>query len=129
MSLRTFSLLASALVLGACAEASGEVEGPSVDCAIGPGSELTSTCTFERDEGNAFLVHHPDGGFRRFAVEQGEDGALIVTADGAERIAFQSYSADGSQIEFGLTDEAYRMDAALIVSSVQGEANSAGTDE
>jgi hypothetical protein len=41
---------------------------------------MTEACVFERSSQDAFVIHHPGGGFRRFSIEA--DGT-IAPADGA----------------------------------------------
>lgn len=77
------------VLLGACssgheapAVAAGEEHVP---CAVSGSGELKPVCAVERHrsaEGLTFLVRHPDGGFRRFAVVS--DGRGLVVADGAQ---------------------------------------------
>src|SRR5690606_3897714 len=94
MSTRTSSAALLAL-LAACAEsgaADGENEaarvdagGTTIDCALDGAAAFAESCWYERVErgGERLLViHHPDGGFRRF-VPAGE-GHGLMTADGAE---------------------------------------------
>ncbi|MEE4450063.1 hypothetical protein [Novosphingobium resinovorum] len=94
----TSSLLRSLLVLAPClgafglaAACSGEKEpGPvavgleHIDCAVGGVTKLTPACSVERiekDGRTTLVVHHPDGGYRRFAATG--DGTGVTTLDSA----------------------------------------------
>ncbi|WP_298466782.1 hypothetical protein [uncultured Erythrobacter sp.] len=83
-----------------------------IDCAIGPGAEYSEVCTLEwlGDElDSEFLIHHPDGSFRRFAFD-GEH--QIVTTDGADPAetiraishAFWEFSVGGDRYKLPLPD-------------------------
>lgn len=100
MSLRIFSAGFCALALAGCGGgASPEPEGNTIDCAIGPGAEYSSVCTLERvGEGAEFLIHHPDGGFRRLL----ETPEGVVSADGADTVVvLQNISHAHLEIEVG----------------------------
>jgi hypothetical protein len=103
-----------ALLLAACSpSASGAParEADSrIDCAIGSAATFTHECTVERtvEVGTPVLViHHPDGGFRRFAVLDGGQG--LAAADGAEALAIArstdrvDVSVDGDRYRFPTT--------------------------
>lgn len=67
-----------------------------LDCAIGAGAELANVCTLEwvgEEWGQEFLIHHPDGGFRRFTLN--EDASGLTVKDGAEEIEMVDPSPDG----------------------------------
>jgi hypothetical protein len=84
------------LLLGACevrdeserpaAEATVAAEDPNaIACALDGADKFTRACTVERaPEGDTLflVVHHPDGGFRRFEVLK--DGHGLAIADGAD---------------------------------------------
>lgn len=84
-------LLAPVLPLAFIAGCSGEKEpGPiavgleHIDCAVGGAAALTPACSVERVEKEGRLtlvVHHPDGGSRRFLVKQ--DGTGVTAIDSA----------------------------------------------
>ena len=88
MYLRTFScFLALSILTGCEATQTPEPEGESIDCAIGAGAEVGSNCTLEwigEAGGREFLIHHPDGGFRRFTVSDVSSGVALT--DGAEEL-------------------------------------------
>jgi hypothetical protein len=84
------------LLLGACevrdeserpaAETTVAAEDPNaIDCALNGAEKFERHCTVERaPEGDTLflVVHHPDGGFRRFEVVK--DGHGLAIADGAD---------------------------------------------
>lgn len=121
MSLRIFSAASLACLLAACgANTTPEPEGPDVECAIGPGAQLEAVCTLEVLTGGEFVIHHPDGGFRRFAYEDSSDIPVTPT-DGAGplenfRMSLPASGSDDatSTIEFGVENASYRFDPALI---------------
>lgn len=88
MYLRIFSSALLAVTLTACeATQSPEPEGETLDCAIGGASDFDNVCTLEwlgEVGGREFLIHHPDGAFRRFSVS--EDGSAVNIKDGAEEL-------------------------------------------
>lgn len=110
MSLRIFSGLLALCALSACGAAqSPEPEGESVECAIGAGAEFADVCTLEwLDEagGGEFLIHHPDGGFRRFAVN--EDASGVLLKDGAEELEMSGNSPSGVW-QFSVASDRYVM--------------------
>ncbi len=114
MSLRIFSAVASAGLLVACSTESPAPEGEMIDCAIGPGAELSGVCTLEQIDGDRielFLVHHPDGSFRRLGFDR---NTLAWTAmDGAADINLieertSAHSLDGYFL-FELGGDKYRI--------------------
>ena len=79
--MRTSSLLA-VLTLAGCSQAEGErPAGKPIECALDNAAEFASTCFVER-RGDAYILHGPDGRFRRL------DAALepLDGADPAEHI-------------------------------------------
>jgi hypothetical protein len=74
------------LAVTACGdEVSPPPPGDLVDCAIGEAADLAQVCTLERVAGTeGFVVHHPDGGFRRFTGEPATGD--IATVDGADNV-------------------------------------------
>lgn len=75
----------SLAVLAACSSGRDEVRGEPIECAIGTAEKMTLECRLEkvrRGENLSYVVHHPDGGFRRLVIAPGGKG--LVTADGAD---------------------------------------------
>jgi hypothetical protein len=93
--------------LAACGAGSPPPEGDTVDCAIGDAADLAPVCTLER-AGEGFVVHHPDGSFRRF-TRDAASGAL-VPRDGAEVLVPAGDS-------FAVGPDRYRIPPALLAAS------------
>lgn len=112
MSLRISSAALGGLVAAAgCAPAAPSPPGNAVECAIGAGAAITKACTLERERSTGrFVLHHPGGGFRRFARDP-QTGAIIA-ADGAERVTGQSSADD--HLAFALGDNRYRVPLRLL---------------
>ena len=119
MYLRIFSIVVATGLLAACGSETPEPEGPSVSCAIGPGTELSDVCTLERVSDTQFLIHHPDGGFRRFAFDETGGDAAITVADGAEQLVYQRVDDQGGGVEFGLQTDRYRVDSSLLTQAAE----------
>ncbi len=79
-------VLALALLLAGCGSG-GQPDKPSADqisCALAGSTDFNAKCGVDRVERNGMLllvVHHPDGGFRRFEVLK--DGRGLAVSDGA----------------------------------------------
>ncbi|EAQ30336.1 dihydroxy-acid dehydratase [Erythrobacter sp. NAP1] len=82
-----------------------------MDCAIGSGADYSNECVLERLNSKRFVIHGPNGGFRRFEIEQGEKGGAVVSIDGSTEVAIIS---QGDPLEFAVEDDVYRVDKALI---------------
>lgn len=97
MSTRISSLALTLLLAGCGADPASQPAaqaGETVAC--GPvGETLLPVCTAERD-GAMLILHHPDGGFRRFQVQ----GAVISAADGAE-VASVTRAAQATEVTIG----------------------------
>ena len=113
MSLRISSLgLATALVVG-CSEVPEmpEPDGVEVTCAIGAGSDFAEVCTLEQSADSSFLIHHPDGGFRRVTYNADKDE--IGVGDGADVLRVSGAST--SEIaEFTIGEDRYRIPSAML---------------
>lgn len=102
-------------VLSACSDPApgegGAVASEQVWCSLGGAQDFTQDCTLERgtEEGRpAFVVHHPDGKFRRLLASA--DGQNLLAADGAD----QSQSAlKGDRWEVILGDDRYVVPVAI----------------
>lgn len=84
------ALAVTVILLAAC-NSSNDVPETTADadgklfCAVDGAAEMTQSCLLERmdsPEGQVLVVHHPQGGFRRFEIVR--DGRGVVPADGAE---------------------------------------------
>ncbi|MEM8723931.1 MAG: hypothetical protein AAGE86_00270 [Pseudomonadota bacterium] len=110
MSLRISSAAALAVLLTACATESPAPDGDMIACAIGPGADYSKVCTLEEVGEGEFLIHSPNGGFRRllFDPQAGEFGAV----NGAD--ALEILSQDGSIAEFEIGGDRYRIPHSLV---------------
>jgi hypothetical protein len=109
MCLRTSSALAA--LLAACAEASPPPPGEAVACAIGEGAALAPDCTLEQVAGGGEIVlHHPDGGFRRFRSDPATGG--LVPGDGAEVLVPEA--GDGDALAFAIGTDRYRIPLSML---------------
>ncbi|MEO1221454.1 MAG: hypothetical protein AAFY42_08900 [Pseudomonadota bacterium] len=110
MYLRTFSSLFALSILTACgATQTPEPEGDTLDCAVAGAAEFDSVCTLEwvgEEWEQEFLIHHPDGGFRRFALN--EDASGVTLKDGAVPIEMVEPSPQGFW-QFSVEGDRYLM--------------------
>ena len=109
MFMRTYSAVGMIALLAACAGESDAPEGATIACAIGPGSELQEVCTLEaighdEDGIRRFVIHHPDGGFRRIGFDP--QAGTIAVMDGADDAVMQE-SAELGQKHFTIGSDAY----------------------
>lgn len=110
--MRIFSLFAVTALLAPClaacsGDASPAPEGQTIECAIGAGVEMGPDCIGEQvasADGQIFVIHHPDGSFRRF--EMLPDDAGIGLADGAGVL---SQEMDGDELLISVDDARYRL--------------------
>jgi len=104
--LRTSSALALALApaLAACGPEAGPPQGEAIECAIGPGADFARDCTVEIAAGEALVIHHPGGGFRRFVRE----GGGLLPLDGADPLVMVAQDPAGG-IEFAIAGDRYRL--------------------
>ncbi len=84
--------------------------GSQVDCAIGAGAGFSPVCTLEQASEGEIVIHHPDGGFRRFA--RMEDSGGLVPLDGAEPLVPEPGVADAGSFAVGA--DRYRIPQALL---------------
>ena len=109
MFLRISSAALALALLAGCGNETPEPEGESLDCAIGAGAEFASVCILEwvgEPWTQGFIIHHPGGGFRRFALN--EDASGVVVQDGAEDVTMIDTGSDGVW-QFSVGSDAYRM--------------------
>lgn len=110
MFLRTSSAISLAAVLAGCSAAdSPPPPGDTVECAIGTGADLAPVCVLER-AGENFVLHHPDGGFRRLSRDPAT-GAL-APRDGADALVPEEGAAD--TVSFALGTDRYRIPIRLL---------------
>lgn len=110
MCLRISSALAAFALLAACGAESPPPPGAEVECAIGTGADFSPVCTLEQVVGGEVVIHHPDGGFRRFA--RSADAGALVPLDGAEPLVPEPGVADATG--FGVGADRYRIPPALL---------------
>lgn len=113
MSTRISSLLLATLAAGCGDRQPGNGASPGdatlrIDCAIGGAAAFARDCIAER-AGNALIVHHPDGGFRRLLITA--DGRGVAAADGAQpaRVTI----VDGETIDVAIAGDRYRLPATV----------------
>lgn len=103
--------------LSACGSDIGEGAeqlGETISCAIGEGVEISDVCTIERvvNEGvTTFLLHHPDGGFRRIAFAPATQELGVV--DGADSLRIEGESSDDITA-FSIGIDRYRVPSAFL---------------
>lgn len=111
MSLRISSALAAFAVLAACASESPPPAGDEVECAIGAGADLSAVCILEQVPGSPdIVIHHPDGGFRRFVRDAATGG--LVPLDGAEPLVPQA--SEPGALQFAVGADRYRIPSELL---------------
>ncbi|WP_296716326.1 hypothetical protein [Erythrobacter sp.] len=111
MSLRISSALVFLPLLAACAEESPPPPGVTVECAIGAGADLSPVCTLELVAGSPdMVIHHPDGGFRRFARDAAT-GAL-APLDGAEPLV--PLAGEGGAVQFSVGEDRYHISPEML---------------
>lgn len=116
MFLRISSSLVSLAVLAGCSQATDNLAGSTIDCAIGAGADYSPVCTLEQaanETGAYFLLHHPDGGFRRVVLDP-QTGDLRAL-DGADEVRDRSTGSQGVR-EFVIAEDRYLVPVELLVS-------------
>jgi len=104
-----------ALLLAACSPSASEAPAAgagAIDCAIGGAADFSHDCTVENSTqagDPVLIVHHPDGGFRRFTVLDG--GKTVAAADGAQALAVAS---NGERVDVGVDGDRYRFPAKML---------------
>ena len=104
------------LLLAACSPAASSTavsdKDNLIDCAIGGAASFKHDCSVERtqqDGAELLIVHHPDGGFRRFKLLDG--GKSLAAADGAEAVAI---ARNPDRLDVSVDDDRYRFSAAIL---------------
>ncbi|MCB2015105.1 MAG: hypothetical protein R3E11_12845 [Sphingobium sp.] len=72
------------LLAGSLSACGSALEGEPVSCRVGEEEAFAETCLLVWQGQHDFIIHHPDGGFRRFIVAR--DTREIHVADGAEML-------------------------------------------
>lgn len=83
----------------------------AIACALRGSDEFRRQCSVERArEGETLflVVHHPDGGFRRFEVLK--DGRGLAVADGADEATL---AIEGDLLAVTVADDRYRFPATI----------------
>lgn len=108
----------SVLLLLAACDSSNDVPETTADvdgklfCAVDGAKDMTQSCLLERvdsPEGQVLVVHHPEGGFRRFEVVR--DGRGVVPADGAE--PSKLFIVADNMIDVAVGGDRYRFPATI----------------
>jgi hypothetical protein len=98
--------------LGACSTGGADAGGEPIECAIGPAAQMARECRLERvgsGEAARFVVHHPDGGFRRLVLSPDAKG--LAPADGADEA--RNRLSQG-MIELSIGQDRYRIPADMV---------------
>lgn len=89
--------------------------GDPLSCRLAGQAAFADGCTLEWLPGRAgadrpFLIHHADGGFRRFALSA--DGSSLDVADGSQPLTGEGPSGGVLTVQVG--GDAYRLPLALL---------------
>ncbi|MEP3051618.1 MAG: hypothetical protein ABJP48_01385 [Erythrobacter sp.] len=117
--MRISSLISLATLVSSCGSVSEEAPGKDINCAIGAGADYANVCTLEKVEnadGAFFLLHHPDGGFRRVKMDK-QTGKLTVQ-DGADELQDRTVEANGAK-EFEIAGDRYVIPMELLAGPVE----------
>ena len=90
-------------------------EDTLIPCALARARDFKPDCTREiarGPDGEVWVIHHPDGGFRRFVLI--DKGTRIATADGAEEVRARRV---GSELEVRVGPDGYRFPVAPEVAA------------
>lgn len=114
MFLRISSAAGLVVALAGCGAESPPPPGDTVDCAIGGEAELAAACTLETVAGGTeFVIHHPDGGFRRFTRDLAT--GAIAPVDGSAPLVSQP--GEGGTLEFAVEVDRYRLPSELLAAA------------
>ncbi|QFT78040.1 hypothetical protein [Erythrobacter sp. THAF29] len=116
MSMRISSLAFATALLSACGSASGEPQGEKIACAIGPGAQLENACILELAGEDSFVIHHPDGSFRRFEVT--DNPPSIALADSAEVVTHASLDEASGRFDVTVGDDRYEVYREFLERSI-----------
>lgn len=116
MSSKRLPCLAACLLLAACGDGSdnpaSQTAAERIECALAGGKSFERGCTTETmpgEKGRMLVVHHPDGGFRRFNILT--DGRGLAPADGFDETSIKILG--GGMIEVRSGDDMYRLPANI----------------
>jgi hypothetical protein len=110
--MRASAPIAALGLLAACSSGGDDIRGEPIECAIGSAAELARECRLERigvGEVARFIVHHPDGGFRR--LELAPDGKGLAPSDGADEAR---NSLSQGMIDLSIGQDRYRIPADMV---------------
>jgi hypothetical protein len=74
---------------------------------------MSAVCTLERGADGEIVIHHPDGGFRRF-LRDSETGEL-APLDGAEPLVMME--GEGGALQFTVGEDRYAIPPELLDSA------------
>jgi hypothetical protein len=97
---------------GCSASAPAGGQDDTIDCALASAANFSHDCTVERtrqDGAELLVVHHPDGGFRRFKLL--DHGKSLTAADGAQALAV-ARTAD--RVDVAIDGDRYRFPATML---------------
>ena len=105
---RTRLIALAALFAAACSSGPPAVAAGAerIGCALGGADRFAQSCSIERVQQGSrrlLVVHHPDGGFRRF--ELSADGRDLIAADGADKAVL---ALAGKAVVVRVDTDAYR---------------------
>lgn len=90
-----------------------------IECALGGSETFARSCLVELTERSwqsIFIIHHPDGGFRRFDVVKDGEGYSLETSDGADQAVIELTS---EQMRVAVADDRYLFPADLTALTSQ----------
>jgi len=126
MYLRTFSAILAGLLVASCGDEPTIVDivsdDEAIECGIGPGADYAPVCELEwvdSEEGGAnraFLLNHPDGGFRRLELDPVT--ATLSAQDGAGEIVELPSAVDGV-FEFSIDGDRYQITLSALLEEPQ----------
>ncbi|AUX70050.1 hypothetical protein CHX26_11635 [Porphyrobacter sp. HT-58-2] len=84
--------------------------GDEIVCAIGAGADFSPVCTLEQASGGQYVLHHPDGGFRRLTLDPAS--GELAARDGADPFVVERV-ADGL-LQIALGADRYRIPQSML---------------
>lgn len=89
--------------------------GETIDCAIGQVRDLGPNCTLERVSAQEFVIHHPDGGFRRILRDAAT--SALAPHDGVDPLVPGS-EGEGT-VRFAIGPDHYAIPHAMLAGQVE----------